>query len=137
MKRGCFFDEATISQGWLALSQRQQGAYQRRKNSTHYCVRTIQRRQTSYAPAETWENVGGSWRNYRVRFLCWTSTWNHSDNVENSDSEFSIYNEYNKQLKQLFTDIKHALNPEFWVNPDKILKLEEKQNETSTSCCDS
>ena len=49
----------------------------------------------------------------------------------------AIYNEYNKQLKQLFTDIKHALNPEFWVNPDKILKLEEKQNETSTSCCDS
>lgn len=26
----------------------------------------------------------------------------------------------------LFTDIKHALNPEFWVNPDKILKLEEE-----------
>ena len=60
-----------------------------------------------------------------------------SDNVENFDSEFSIYNEYNKQLKQLFTDIKHALNPEFWVNPDKILKLEEEYNETSTSCYDS
>ena len=57
-----------------------------------------------------------------------------SDSVDNFISEFEIYNEYNKQLEQLFTDIKHALNPEFWVNPDKILKLEEEQNETSTSC---
>ena len=61
--------------------------------------------------------------------------WSH--NVANFDSEFSIYNEYNKQLEQLFIDIKRALNPEFWVNPDKILKLEEEQNETSTSCYDS
>jgi len=57
-----------------------------------------------------------------------------SDEPDNFVTEFEIYNEYNKQLEQLFTDIKHALNPEFWVNPDKILKLEEEQNETSTSC---
>lgn len=57
-----------------------------------------------------------------------------SDSVDNFISEFEIYNEYNKQLEQLFTDIKHALNPEFWVNPDKILKLEEEQIEASTSC---
>lgn len=60
-----------------------------------------------------------------------------SDSVDHFTTEFEIYNEYNRQLEQLFTDIKHALNPEFWVNPDKILKLEEEQNETSTSCCGS
>ena len=49
-----------------------------------------------------------------------------SDSVDNFNSEFSIYNEYHKQLSQLFDDIKHALNPEFWVNPDKILKLEKE-----------
>ena len=57
-----------------------------------------------------------------------------SDKPNHFITEFEIYNEYNKQLEQLFTDIKHALNPEFWENPDKILKLEEEQNETSTSC---
>ena len=60
-----------------------------------------------------------------------------SDRPDHFVTDFEIYNEYNKQLEQLFTDIKHALNPEFWVNPDKVLKLEEEQNETSTSCCNS
>ena len=49
-----------------------------------------------------------------------------SDSVENFNSEFSVYNEYHKQLSQLFDDIKHALNPEFWIDPDKVLRLEKE-----------
>jgi hypothetical protein len=78
--------------------------------------------------------------NYKIEKFGETSYFSGpewSDKPSHFITEFEIYNEYNKQLEQLFTDIKHALNPEFWVNPDKILKLEEEQNETSTSCCGS
>jgi hypothetical protein len=78
--------------------------------------------------------------NYKIEKFGETSYFSGpqwSDKPSHFITEFEIYNEYNKQLEQLFTDIKHALNPEFWVNPDKILKLEKEQNETSTSCCDS
>lgn len=47
-----------------------------------------------------------------------------SDNESHFTTRFEIYNEYARQLDQLFEDIKHALNPEFWVNPDKVLELE-------------
>lgn len=51
-------------------------------------------------------------------------------NVDLAHTTFIKKNELKKTIRGLVggsrTIIKYALNPEFWVNPDKILKLEEE-----------